>query len=64
MYSIHKIFPLVNIYLLYLYADVSNGKQKPVRFSLISLLFSYRIRLPFAHCAYGSLSFVRLLMKN
>jgi hypothetical protein len=37
-------------------AAVSNGKRKPRRFSFI--------RLPFAHRANGSLSFIRLLAKN
>jgi hypothetical protein len=40
----------------YLDAAVSNGKWKPRRFSLV--------RLPFAHCANGNLSFVGLLRKK
>ncbi len=39
-----------------IYAAVSNGKRKPRRFSLI--------RLPFAHLANGSLSFVRLFRRT
>ncbi len=54
----------IYIYILYIhiyiyidrYTAVSNGKQKIRRFSLI--------RLPFAHRANGSLSFVRLLTKK
>jgi hypothetical protein len=36
--------------------ETSNGKRKPRQFSLICL--------PFAHCANGSLLFVRLLTKK
>jgi hypothetical protein len=40
----------------YIYTAVLNGKRKLRRFSTI--------RLPFAHRANGSLSFVRLLTKK
>ncbi len=68
VYDIY-IFIYVYIYCIYVYiytyiytsiychfTKISYGKWKPWQFSLI--------RLPFAHCAKGSLSFVCLLMKK
>ncbi len=47
----------IYIYLyIYIYAAISNIKWKPRRFSFI--------RLPFAHSANASLSFVRLFTRN
>jgi hypothetical protein len=51
------VYLYIYIYLyLYICVAISNRKRKPRRFSLI--------RLPFAHCANGSSSFVRLFMKK
>jgi hypothetical protein len=59
IYTYIYIYRYIYIYIqihIYIYTSISNGKWKPRHFSLI--------RLPFAHCTNGSLSFVRLLTKK